>query len=219
MGENRNHTRVPYRIPVFFGTEGTPYAGFVTNLSEGGVAIKSRTVYKPGTALNLMLKPESFQFMLEGEVRWSYRPNFPVGIDGNFDMGIMFTEANSEYQQYFEDLKGNFKDLRKDFRFEKVFKVVFKTPNEFIKAYTQNLSLGGLYIATEEPLEKDSIIDVEIDLIDIDEVIRVGGKVVFVADQKTAGRMGLNAGVGVEIIEYYEDSKQKFQSYLKQLHG
>jgi len=219
MAENRSQMRIPNRIPVFFGPEGVPYAGFITNLCENGFSITSRTVYKPGTNLKLLVKPEDRQFLMDGQVRWSYRPNFPVGIDGNFDMGVMLTENNLDYLQYFSELKNNFTDTRCEPRFDKVFKVVFQTPKEFIKAYTQNLSLGGLYIATEEPLQKGSVIEVEIDLIDIDENIKVEGKVVFVAEEKTASRLGLNAGVGVEIIQYFGDSREKFKNYLKQLKG
>ncbi len=217
MHEKRSQQRVPNRIQVFFGPEGTPYVGFIRNLSVGGVAINSRTVYKPGTYLNLVIRSEPTDIRTEGQVRWSYRPECPTGFDASFDMGIMFTDYNAEYQQLLEKLQGSFKELRKEPRFEKVFRVRFNGPQEFMDAYTLNISIGGLYIQTEEPLEMKSLIDVEIELADINRTIRVEGKVVFVANQQVAERLGMNAGVGVEITKYFDDGKAVFQDYCNKL--
>jgi len=213
MSNKRRQERIGKRYQVFFGPSGTPYMGFIKNLSEEGIAITSRTVFKPGTGLSLMLRPEQQELRLEGVVRWSYRP-FNAGLEAGADMGIQFIEKFPEYATFFEKLKQNFKELRLEPRFEKSFRVTFRSPKEFMQAYTQNISLGGLFIQTEEPLQKDSVVEVEIDLEDVHDTIQVEGRVVFVITPRVAERTGQEQGVGVEIVKYFGDSKIRFENYL-----
>ena len=214
MKEKRTQDRISGRYQVHFGPEGAPYIGFIKNLSKSGVAISSRTVYKPGTFLNMMIQTDSKSIFTSGYVRWSYRSERLIDIEGSFDMGVMFDKSNPDYINFFENHKKNFMEGRRDPRFEKVYKVSFKTPKEFMQAYTQNISLGGLFIITEEPLENDSIVEVEIEMTDISETIRVEAKVVFIVDEALSKKLGLGVGVGVKIVKYFNDGKEKLQKLL-----
>jgi uncharacterized protein (TIGR02266 family) len=210
----RKLTRTPHKTQVFFGKNGTPYMGFIKNMSAGGLAIAAKTVFKPGDYLNLLIKNKSEDIYMSGQVRWTNRTIRDLAVDAVFDMGVQFTEYSLNYDELLTEVEKEFKEKRRETRFEKVYRVKFTSPSELMQAYTENISMGGMFIHTEEKLEKGSIVDLEIILADVNDSIKVEARVVFVADKAVSERIGRGPGLGVEIVRYKDDGKARFQEYL-----
>lgn len=210
----RKLPRTPFKTQVFFGKTGTPYMGFIKNLSAGGIAISAKTVFKPGEYLNLLIKDSGGDVTMSGQVRWTNRVVRDLAVDAVFDMGVQFTEYSLDYDDLIHRVEDSFSEKRREERFEKIYRVRFNNPRELMEAYSENISLGGLFVHTPDCLEKNSIVDLEIILADVEDAVQVECKVVFVSDEALATRIGRGPGMGLQIVRYHGDGKAKFQKYL-----
>jgi type IV pilus assembly protein PilZ len=93
--------------------------------------------------------------------------------------------------------------------------VQFKSFEQFYKEYTSNISRGGIFIQTGDPLPKQSVLEVRLILPHEPEPVMVVGEVVHVIDKRIARQHGWNEGMGVQFVDYEETAKQAIDSYVK----
>ena len=94
--ERRVHTRVPVDLRVDYKSEDTFLFASITNISEMGIFIETRTPLPKGTQLNLEFElPKGGRFKERGEVMW-VNPFRPTGPNLNPGMGIRFLELSRE---------------------------------------------------------------------------------------------------------------------------
>jgi cellulose synthase (UDP-forming) len=67
--QRRESTRIPCSIPVRLHTENGNLSGIVTNLSNGGVAVKTTGQWKPGVVVRIEFTDQAEATFLEAEVR------------------------------------------------------------------------------------------------------------------------------------------------------
>ena len=79
----------------------------------------------------------------------------------------------------------------------------FNTFENFLAEYSDNISLGGIFIRTETPKEKGSIIYLQFSLEDGEQLIEGVGPVVHVNEPGVAGRV---PGMGVEFMNFDDAS-------------
>ena len=87
---------------------------------------------------------------------------------------------------------------------------------EFVLEYTENLSLGGLFIAGARDLTLHNEIAVDIELPG-QGTFRVRAKLVFVLDEATAAASGRAAGSGMEITHKPPGFEDALFAYLVRL--
>ena len=87
---------------------------------------------------------------------------------------------------------------------------------EFVVQYTENLSIGGVFVAGARDIELLQEIDVEIELPG-QPTWRVRAKAVFVVDEATAATQGRVAGVGMEITRKPPGFEDALLGYLLRL--
>ncbi|RJO65526.1 MAG: hypothetical protein C4523_15860 [Myxococcales bacterium] len=220
MAENikRDQTRVTKRFPVYFGVYEARYLGFIKNLSLGGVAISSKTIYSPGTTLNLLITWDPEPIPLKGAVRWSSdMSQKEERLGAILDMGVMFTERHPRYLELLQSAVESFSENRREPRFEKVFRVSFESPRELFEEYTQNISAGGMFVTTEHPTAVNSVIEVHILLMEIQKVAHVEARVVHVVAPEQAKAAGMNPGIGVQFTRFFKDDEKMFLDYINSL--
>ncbi len=87
-------------------------------------------------------------------------------------------------------------ERRKFRRTDVMLKVRYAAARDFLVDYTENVSSGGLFIATEEPFSEGDIIDFEISFPGLLSPIPLSGRVTW---RRPAGG-GEPVGIGVEVI-------------------
>jgi Tfp pilus assembly protein PilZ len=93
--ESRWSQRVPFRHDAKIGHENPPgRISFITDISEGGVCLKTNTAFSPGTKVYLAIAIESTSYEAEGVVVWAEKapPELTHQIRGG--MGIKFTRID-----------------------------------------------------------------------------------------------------------------------------
>jgi type IV pilus assembly protein PilZ len=104
------------------------------------------------------------------------------------------------------------KNMRKEERCNISLKVSYKSFNRFIIDYTKNVSKGGMFIKTKSPHEIGSRLDVLLHVPNLDEPIRIMGRVVH--NNFPPGK-DEDAGIGIEFVDIEEKSREQLIKTLK----
>ena len=116
----------------------------------------------------------------------------------------------SSYKEYSEE-------RRKQARVSKRFKVAYATPKEFVDSYIFNLSVGGLFIETKEPLNQGEMLNLRVFLPDKGEELDVTGEVIWSSREKTAtSERSYPPGMGVKFINPSTEGIKRIISVLIQ---
>jgi uncharacterized protein (TIGR02266 family) len=105
---------------------------------------------------------------------------------------------------------------RKDPRLPKTLSLAYKDRQSFVKAYTANVSLGGLFIKTENPLPKEEKFQLKLQLPDIPEPMMIQCQVAWSRRPGGQGEAG-PAGMGIMFMEMSPKDDQVFKRYLREL--
>jgi len=105
---------------------------------------------------------------------------------------------------------------RQDPRFDVHIRVDYASRNMFLSNYVTNLSNGGLFIQTENPLPVQSEILVTLNLPEINTVIQVKGRVAWTYDiKKGTGR--IITGMGIKFMDLSIENKSVIKDYIQKL--
>jgi len=97
----------------------------------------------------------------------------------------------------------------------KVLSLTFKSKKAFIKAYTENVSSGGLFVRTSNPLGKGDVFLLRLNLPGLTDPIHIQCEVVWTrAGEK--GPQGRPAGMGIKFLEMAPNDKAVLDRYLEE---
>src|SRR6266446_121403 len=156
--ERRQFARITHRMVARFLIKGKPAMGVVRNFSEVGLFVQTRHMFRVGSVITLHIGT-SDAITLEGKVSRCVEeaPNASASMPGG--MGITLMAAPANYLEFVEKMrKTTAKRKTPEERFEVYHKVSFESEGAFLTEYTENLSRGGMYLTTKEPLKLDSTI-------------------------------------------------------------
>lgn len=100
----RKHPRRRLRFPVLYGLEDLDRRGYTTDISIGGMGIRSNNVVPPGTELIVRLDVNGKVFTAKGIVRWARRAPPQLVRYTRCGMGIEFSALSDRFRQYIEAL-------------------------------------------------------------------------------------------------------------------
>lgn len=106
---------------------------------------------------------------------------------------------------------------RSEPRVQKVLAVEFKDRQSFFRAYTGNVSSGGLFIRTERPLPKGQEIVLKLKLPDITDPLQVKSEVIWA--RTDANEKGQPPGMGVRFTAMSKKDNQLLKEFLTSVHG
>jgi type IV pilus assembly protein PilZ len=105
---------------------------------------------------------------------------------------------------------------RQDSRFDVHIRVDYASRNMFLSNYVTNLSNGGLFIQTDNPLPVQSEILVTLTLPKTHTVIRAKGRVAWTYDiKKGTGR--IIPGMGIKLMDLSIENKSVIKNYIQGL--
>ncbi len=103
--------------------------------------------------------------------------------------------------------------LRSESRIPKALSLVFKDRDSFVKAYTGNISAGGLFIKTENPLRPGRQFLLKLQLPGVSTPLQVKCEVVW-SRKREEGSPGKPPGMGVKFIEIAERDYKLIKNYI-----
>jgi uncharacterized protein (TIGR02266 family) len=104
---------------------------------------------------------------------------------------------------------------RKEARVQKSLSVMFKDRQSFIKAYTGNISKGGLFIKTERPLKEGEKFLLKMQLPDLSEPMKLDCEVAWTREQSETEKRP--SGMGVKFCEMSKQDSQILNRYVQTL--
>jgi len=101
---------------------------------------------------------------------------------------------------------------REKTRTQKALSLKYEDKKAFVNAYTENVSYGGLFIRTEQPLEQGEQFLLKLQLPDLADPMKIRCEVVWARkdDKETAGPNGM----GVKFVEMTNSASQTLKQYL-----
>ncbi|MDF1535628.1 MAG: TIGR02266 family protein [bacterium] len=100
---------------------------------------------------------------------------------------------------------------RKHPRVDVWIEVTFKSPMELVCSFMPNISKGGMFIQTSEPLALGTVLALAFQLPGQENLIRVKGKVVW---NSPPGR-GRKPGMGVQFNEMPEEDRHILEGFIQ----
>ena len=98
----------------------------------------------------------------------------------------------------------------------KTLSISYKQKQTFLKAYTGNISSGGLFIATNKPLEKGVQFMLKLQLPDLPDILQIKCEVAWSKNQESSSDIRPN-GMGIKFVEMSKEHNNLMQQYLKSL--
>lgn len=215
--ERRFAERVFTRMRLLYGLEVPEAQGCALNLSAGGVFIASARPHLPGTSLRIRLLPAGAEAVdLRGTVCWGQRipPRLaPVVQPG---MGVCLSAPPDAYFDLLASLRGP--AVRRAYpRLAARLEVRYRHRELVLKEYTENISQGGLFIATREPFERGAPVQVELVIGELPTALPLEGRVAYRLDQQEASALGTTPGIGVQITAIDPRTKDALRSYVQRI--
>lgn len=204
------------RYPIRYGTGGVEQGGFTKNFSPEGVAVIGRNIYPKGAVLSLLLSGDESEIRMTGEVRWTSDPKTQLAMGQMSEMGIRIVSRDQHYVDLVEKLILESRK-RQEPRFEKNFKVIYDNPGVVAEDHSRDISLGGMFVITDNPAPLNSTIGLRIVLIDAFEAISIQCRVVHIMSGEVAERMGCQPGMGVQFESFDDDDRERFYRYIDEL--
>lgn len=110
------------------------------------------------------------------------------------------------------------RERRRSRRVPVQIQIQYRTADGFFQDYIRNLSLGGIFIQTEEPLPTKTRLQVEFCLPDMSDPITAEGVVVHAFRGRPSKESSLN-GMGIRFAELNPSSKKRLEFYLQSQAG
>ena len=216
--QRRKHKRINKRFPVYFGSDEPKFVGFAKDISLSGLQIASKTIFHPPSMLNILIRGDGEEISVTGIVQWATDTKRMASMGNlNQSMGIELVEPSEQYVDFLLKSIEKFSERRDEPRFGKEFKVVFGDAEKLVESYTQDISIGGMFVLSDDPPKLNSTIELSLVLPNTMNVIRVQCRVVHVVDDELAKSMGMNKGFAVQFVDFKEDDKRILDEYVAEM--
>ncbi len=101
---------------------------------------------------------------------------------------------------------------RQDLRGEVAFEVHYRSAQEFLSAYSANISGGGIFIRTQEPLPLNHAVRMRFTLPGVNHQFDCHGIVVWANPSPT--KSFLPAGMGIKFVDLATEARKLIQDYV-----
>ncbi len=221
IGRSRRRiSRLHGRFSVEYDFHGTRVKGVVTNFSETGLFVDTRFVLDAGTVVTFARKfGQEEEVALQGKVMWARKipaedPSSPprgMGV-GIIRPPIRYLSFVKEFREQLAKTEGS-----RDKRFDVMHRVQFYSGSHFISEYCENLSRGGMYMATDEPMESGKVVKAMLEIPGFEKAIEVQGRVAYRLDAKQAEEIGRAPGIGLQFVDLSPEDTSMLSHYLKRI--
>lgn len=236
--EKRQHNRVPVQLRVRFPQEDLQAfsEAQATNLSHGGMFIKTPQPKPPGTLLDFEIQLKDGQRILKGrgEVAWMR----PAGEQQTPGMGMKFLSLDESSLELVRQIVAEQFDLDEEPEPEHkseankkqasgrerrafpratvglIVQVGYRDVEDFIQGYALNISRGGIFIRSSKPQAVGTRLRFEIQLQDGQTLLQGAGLVTWVQHPTGPGERPRVPGMGIKFSELDKASQDLVERIL-----
>jgi uncharacterized protein (TIGR02266 family) len=104
-------------------------------------------------------------------------------------------------------------ERREEPRTEVAIEIRYRTPREFLSAYTRNISGGGIFVRTAQPLPLNQGVRLRFTLPGISRRFEVSGIVVW--SNPGSNHSSLPTGMGIRLVDLDPQSKEIISDFVK----
>ena len=104
-------------------------------------------------------------------------------------------------------------EQRRARRYAAELEVRYERASDFVREYTENVSHGGIFVRTEQPLRTGDLVKMHIMLPGEEQPLVIEGSVTHSRPQPN----GLPAGMGVEFIAYNPNDADRLQAFIARI--
>jgi type IV pilus assembly protein PilZ len=105
---------------------------------------------------------------------------------------------------------------RKEARTQKTLSLSFKEKESFIKAYSDNISGGGLFIRTKRPLEQGDPFSLKLQIPGMDEPLKINCEVCWSRPESEEADNS-PAGMGIQFMDMSEGDRETLDQFIKEI--
>ena len=133
------------------------------------------------------------------------------------EMGVEFIKRPTGYLALLRSIVEEQDKSLAESSYENVFKVNFANLEDFMEEYTNNISQGGMFVATQQVLPAESPVDILIMIADILKIFSIKGRVVQVVTDQMQQMHGLKPGLGIQLTSSLDLDKEVLVHYLSEM--
>jgi len=222
FNQRRRTERIDRRLACRFELANIPdtqtHVGTVTDLTELGLRIESRSLCPPGADVTVYVQANDRMIVLLARVVWWRLEAFAHAEQMRFSAGVELlydVPAWSEFVTLQRQTPQKRENL--ELRYDAVHRVRVAGASEMLTEYTENLSRGGMYLATERLLEIGARITIDLELPGQAEPLRLDAMVAHKLDAKQAEAVGRPPGVGVKFVDWSAPARERLHHYIRRL--
>ncbi len=108
-------------------------------------------------------------------------------------------------------------EKRRAQRLDTKLEVKYGDITSFISDYAMNISRGGMFISTKNPLKTGTSISVEFVIPDIKVPIKVKGRILWINDPQQIKGTNLIPGMGVQFQSLTGDEQKKLNNFIDKI--
>ncbi len=204
---------IPLEIKINQGGTTILAQGHAMEIDRDGMFVRINQELPSNTDGFITLKPPNDAVVVvQGKVLWC------ENVHGNmFDAGIIVPEKSQMYSEFVERLEQSMENRRSVKRYPKRLSISFRSKESFFHEFTTNISTGGLFIKTNNPLDEMTEIDLELNIPGMEEPVVVTARVVFVLRPEQVPNAHTPPGMGVEFVRFKQGDDLRFYLYLDKL--
>jgi uncharacterized protein (TIGR02266 family) len=213
----RLSNRIFTRVRLLYGREKPEADGYALNVSAEGMFISATRLHPPGTRLTIRMLPVGAEVIeVAGTVRWGLQVPPRLAAIVKPGMGVLLSSPPKAFVDFFAALAAS-KIQRSYPRMEVRLEVRYYHRQQFLKDYTENISQGGMFIATAEPFELGAQVRVELMIPDLATQLPLTCRVAYVLRPEDAPAAESMPGIGVEIVEMDPRTDETLRTYLQRI--
>lgn len=110
-------------------------------------------------------------------------------------------------------MESNPEERRKHLRVPTRILIKYRSADQFFTDYIQNISRGGIFVPTQDPLPEDTRLEIAFALPDCDCLIITQGTVVHSISREGDNGVG-TAGMGIQFQALNEEDQQLIDAYI-----
>ena len=212
--DTREFLRVPISMKVRYELHSRAEERFLTVLGEGGLFIASTDPAPKGTILTIEGLPIGVgeAFRVKGEVVWSNAK----GPESGHGMGIKFIDLSEEQKQLIftlvdDTVRQGLLERRRYARIDTRLEANLEHGLRNIKLQTHDLSLGGIFVACDLPVEIGTVLRFELRVPGGLPAVKGTAKAVHLAEKISQGQ---RKGVGVSFEKLGVENKGIIRNYM-----
>jgi hypothetical protein len=193
----RRYPRVAVTFPVEITLGDKTIRGRASTLSGGGLCLEGQEDIAVGTVISLQFRPAKHLPVMEAKARVCYH------LPGQ-GAALEFTEINPDHRQLLLRLiHRKTADKRQHPRAPLATQV--ECQDCVSLAFSRDVSLGGLFIETSEPLPINTEVNLRFHLNSDDPVVIALGRVCYQVPK---------IGMGIEFVELSPDDRKRIEAYV-----